>query len=267
MYKISEFSKITTLTIKALRYYDEQGILQPSCRTKNNYRMYDNNDFEKAKMIVLLRKLKFSIAEIKDVLNNCSDKVELQCYLLEKKSMIAKEIEKEKTLIKEINRYISPNKNVEVNSMNYEFQVRNIAAIKVISVRFKGSYCDIGKYIKLLYKSAKNHAAGAPMNLYYDDEYKENADIELCIPVSGLISRGDIVVKKLPQINALCTTHIGSYETINLAYKSIIDYANEKGLIMNLPSREVYRKGPGMIFKGNPEKYVTEIIIPIKQGE
>ncbi|NLI91888.1 MAG: MerR family DNA-binding transcriptional regulator, partial [Peptococcaceae bacterium] len=29
MYKISEFSKITHLTIKALRYYDEEGILKP----------------------------------------------------------------------------------------------------------------------------------------------------------------------------------------------------------------------------------------------
>ena len=26
-----------------------------------------------------------------------------------------------------------------------------------------------------------------------------------------------------------------------------------------LPSREIYLKGPGMIFRGNPKKYVTEI--------
>ena len=29
------------------------------------------------------------------------------------------------------------------------------------------------------------------------------------------------------------------------------------------PSREIYLKGPGMFFKGNPHKYVTEIQLPI----
>ena len=35
------------------------------------------------------------------------------------------------------------------------------------------------------------------------------------------------------------------------------------GYDTRLPTREVYIKGPGMIFKGNPKKYLTEIQIPI----
>jgi effector-binding domain-containing protein len=31
-----------------------------------------------------------------------------------------------------------------------------------------------------------------------------------------------------------------------------------------LPSREVYLKGPGIIFRGNPKKYLTEIQILIE---
>jgi effector-binding domain-containing protein len=34
-------------------------------------------------------------------------------------------------------------------------------------------------------------------------------------------------------------------------------------LKLSLPSREVYLKGPGMIFKGNPKNYLTEIQLPI----
>jgi effector-binding domain-containing protein len=37
----------------------------------------------------------------------------------------------------------------------------------------------------------------------------------------------------------------------------------EKGYTVVSPTREVYLKGPGMIFKGNPRKYVTEIQFPI----
>ena len=38
------------------------------------------------------------------------------------------------------------------------------------------------------------------------------------------------------------------------------------GYDTRLPTREVYIKGPGMIFKGNPKKYLTEIQIPIGVG-
>ena len=56
MYKIGEFSKITKLTVKTLRYYDEQNILNPSYRNaENDYRFYAENDFKKAELIVMLR--------------------------------------------------------------------------------------------------------------------------------------------------------------------------------------------------------------------
>lgn len=58
MYLINQFSKMTGLTKKALRYYDEQEILTPSVRdAENQYWQYDEEDLCRAKMIVLLRKL------------------------------------------------------------------------------------------------------------------------------------------------------------------------------------------------------------------
>ena len=40
-------------------------------------------------------------------------------------------------------------------------------------------------------------------------------------------------------------------------------YVKQNGYALTLPTREVYLKGPGMIFRGNPKKYVTEIQLPI----
>ena len=36
MYRISQFSKISGLTVKALRYYDQENILQPTFRNEDN---------------------------------------------------------------------------------------------------------------------------------------------------------------------------------------------------------------------------------------
>ena len=47
MYKISQFSKISGLTVKALRYYDEENILKPSFRSEENqYRYYNDKDLK-----------------------------------------------------------------------------------------------------------------------------------------------------------------------------------------------------------------------------
>ena len=273
MYKISEFSKITNLTVKALRYYDEQGILIPSARSESDYRLYDWSDYEKAQLIVLLKKLEFSISEMKDLLTNCESIDDISFYLAEKKSFINDRIRKEKMLIKEIDKNLLL-KEKEDNVLNsahrrkmYEIEIKEIPSMTVASIRFKGKYSDVGKHIGKIYQVVKDKACGAPLNLYYDKEYQEEADIELCVPVKGVISGSDgLAVKILPAMKAITTMHTGDYQKLNEAYKAVLDYAKENGLELLTPSREVYQKGPGMIFKGNPEKYVTEVIVPYQEG-
>lgn len=264
MYKISDFSKITNLTVKALRYYDEEKILTPSYRhEENSYRYYDENDFKKAELIVLFRNLDFSISEIRDVLTNCENISDLSYYLEEKKNMIERKIDEEKEIIRKIDLCI-PLKHMEEKCMDYKIEVKEFQPVTVATIRFKGKYSDVGEYFGKLYKAVKGNSSGKPFSCYYDAEFKEEADIELCVPTTKLISDTSITAKKLPAIKAICTTHIGSYETLNLAYKALFDYASSHNVKCIIPSREVYIKGPGIIFKGNPNKFVTEIILPFE---
>jgi effector-binding domain-containing protein len=46
-------------------------------------------------------------------------------------------------------------------------------------------------------------------------------------------------------------------------YAKILSEAGRRDLKISLPTREMYLKGPGMIFKGNPKNYLTEIQLPI----
>lgn len=264
MYKIGEFSKITNLTVKALRYYDEENILKPSYRNEeNSYRFYDENDFKKAGLIAFLRELEFSISEIKDVINLCDDKADLSYILEEKKELINKKINEEKALLKKINLYIKPNL-MEDDIVNYQMEVKEISAVKVAYIRYKGKYNECGKYLGKIYKVIKGDVKGKPFNCYFEGEYNEIADIETCVPTSKQVNDQVVSTKELPKIKSISTLHIGTYESINMAYKAIFDYAKEKGFNCLTPSREVYIKGPGMIFRGNPNNYITEIIIPIE---
>lgn len=66
-YKINEISKLYGIGVDSLRYYERLGILKPR-RDTNGYRLYDLKDMYKLTVIRDLRKLDFSMAQIKDFL-------------------------------------------------------------------------------------------------------------------------------------------------------------------------------------------------------
>ena len=79
MLRIGEFSKLSHLTIKALRFYEKEGILKPaSVAIGSGYRFYETSQLEKAAKIRSYRDLGLSIDEIKTVLSGRDVKVLLQ---------------------------------------------------------------------------------------------------------------------------------------------------------------------------------------------
>ncbi|MFP4698641.1 MAG: GyrI-like domain-containing protein [Eubacteriales bacterium] len=152
--------------------------------------------------------------------------------------------------------------------MNYEFEIREIEPITVATLGYKGKALDAAKYFPKVFKSIQGKACGAPMCCFKNiDEGTQTGDVEICVPIAVVPSTHGIMVKDLPRIKAVCTTHIGKYEKLRNAYKALEDYFERNGLSGGLPVREVYIKGPGMFFKGNQNKYITEVIIPIIDDE
>ena len=79
MLKISEFSKLSHLTIKALRFYEREGLLKPASVDEwNNYRFYETTQLETAAKIKSFRQLDLSIDEIKAVFAGADVKEILQ---------------------------------------------------------------------------------------------------------------------------------------------------------------------------------------------
>lgn len=264
MYQIGEFSRITCLTVKTLRYYDQEGILVPSVRSESGYRLYSSADFEKAQVISLLRELGFSVAELRDAVDRCQDPGELQAILQEKRFFLSQELREKQKLMRNIDRRLTQLEKVETTMADYKFEIKSFSALRVASLRSRIPYGQTGQQFSKLYKAVKGGGDGAPFNLYYDGEHADPADMETCIPLKDSAHPSGVTVRTVPACRALCTVHVGPYDTLNLAYKALIDYANEQNLQLQTPSREFYLRGPGMIFKGDPNKYETQIAIPLK---
>lgn len=151
--------------------------------------------------------------------------------------------------------------------MKYEVEIRDIEPIRVAFVKYKGVVSEASKVFPNVFKAIQGKVNGTLFFCYYVmDQKSKIAEMELCVPTAETPHGNGISVKEMPRIKAICVTHIGSYETINYAYEAIEHYAHENNITLQFPFREVYIKGPGMIFKGNPDKYITEILFPLKEG-
>lgn len=89
MKTVKEISELTGISIRALRYYDEIGLLVPTDRTYAGYRLYDDEALEKLKAILFLKELDIPLDTIKEVVNakNCDYGAVLKNY---RKSIVQK---------------------------------------------------------------------------------------------------------------------------------------------------------------------------------
>lgn len=267
-FSIGEFSRITSLSIKSLRLYHEKEILVPAIVDEfTGYRYYSETNIEAAKTIKILKEYDFSLAEIKEIIDECNDESEIVEQLIKKKDEIEKKIARYKNVSLSIGLIIQKEKENKMKPENeFEVEEKEEETILIAGYRMRGKYSDVGKGFGLIAKSFGRNINGKAMTLYHDCEYKEDgADFEPCFPIRKGTSGGGISVRELPGGHCVSLIHKGPYERLGESYKKIYGYINEKGLKTLIPSREIYIKGPGMIFKGNPNNYVTEIRILIEK--
>lgn len=109
-YKTGEFAKMANVSIRTIRYYDNQGLLKPSKINESGYRLYTDQDFVKLQQILSLKYLGFSLDEIFSMtINNDNSSLQqslnLQSKLIKQKiehlQLVQSSIEETNKLLKE----------------------------------------------------------------------------------------------------------------------------------------------------------------------
>jgi len=271
MFSIGEFSKITGLTVKTLRFYQEQGLLEPSwVDVGSGYRYYDASKIEKARVIVTLRDLEFPLSDITKILSTHDDTDYLQ-FLETRQREIQEALQHQRQILSMLDFIISHEREVteDMSDSTFEIEEKNVAPMLVASLRMQGRYQDCGTGFAKIGKALGRYINGKALLLCHDEEYREeDANFEVAMPVS---KRGqkklpgeDITFKELSGGRCVSLMHKGDYDQLWRSYEQLLKYASGKELKYELPTREVYHKGPGMIFKGEPKKYLTEIQLFLK---
>jgi DNA-binding transcriptional MerR regulator len=87
LYRPSDFARRTGVTVRALHYYDQVGLLRPRARSAAGYRLYGPPDFARLQQVVTLKFIGFRLREIKKLLagTNLAAALRLQTKALEQK--------------------------------------------------------------------------------------------------------------------------------------------------------------------------------------
>jgi len=265
MYSIGEFSKLTGLPVRTLRFYHDKKVLLPATvDTDTGYRFYDERNLETARVIVALRELDFSLDDVGEIIANHDDDSDILDWMERQKRELSSRLSHTQDLLQRIEGVIRTERTAREldiqDASTYQIQDQTLEPLLVGGIRIKGKYSDCGPVFGKLGRQLGRHIAGKPLCLYYDDEYREDdADFEACMPLRKEVAKEGISVRELPGGRCLSLIHRGPYQKISRSYSRLLRAIKQKGYECILPSREVYLKGPGMIFTGNPKKYLTEI--------
>lgn len=271
MLKIGDFSKLTHVSVRMLRYYDNGGLLKPSyIDPVTGYRMYSAEQVPILQKIILLRDLNFGVSEIKEILQNWDDGYLVQC-LHNKIRNIEQIIEMEQKRKEQVHLAIS---HIEAQKFDqyYNVTIKSMPSYPVISLRRKvASHFEEGQlWTELMDFVNKEHVEyekGSQNNIavYHDEEHLDSCvDIEVCLMVKQLgENKCGFTYRTLEAVDKMaCMMVYGSYENIAVAYRSFADWLDKnQPYAMGKSSRQVtiidYQD------TDNPEEYLTEIQIPL----
>lgn len=268
MYRIGQFSQMTKVTVKALRYYEEEGLIQPSfIEPATGYRYYDSALLPRVHKIVSLKQSGFSIAQIRMILEG----KKVGELLFSQKQKLEEELRDKARELSSINYYLSLIH--EEKSLKYTVTLKALPRVIVYSKRMiVESYADYFTVIPKIGEAmeAANPALKCVDNppycfiMYHDGEFKDkNIDCEFCEAVVDFGNPvDDIVFKIIEEVpRAACVLHKGPYERLPLAYAAVFDWIEKNKFMPSGKPRESYIEG--IWNKEDPEDWITEVQVPL----
>jgi len=264
MFTIGEFSKITGLTVKTLRFYHDEQVLVPAfVDADTGYRYYSDDQVQTARAIAFLRGMDFPISELREILRQSQDTDQMLLAIGTHRENIQQKVKNLKAIVRSLDKFIAAEREALLMAQQeHEVIEKVVEPLLVAGVRMKGRYSDCGKGFSTIGRKLGRYVCGPPFLLHYDTEYRDaDADFEACMPVRQAKAVDGVSVRNLPGGRCLSLLHKGPYDKLGPAYAWILRQVKLRRYEITMPTRELYLKGPGMILRGNPSNYLTEIQI------
>lgn len=292
MFKIGDFSKLSRVSVSALRYYDAVGLLTPAQVDRwTGYRYYSITQLPRLNRILALKDLGFSIEQISSLLDGDLPPARIRDLFREKQQELAVRMVEEQEKLARVEARLRQIE-LEGRMSEYEVILKKVDEQSVAFARSKvterrlspfagavaaegdlvqeiGRHCDLMvAELNMLLKKMAIRETGPWLLLY--EQSDDNIELEMDAPLRGLPSGAVISTngeasgfRQLPPSDSVASViHRGSYETILQAYAAIGAWIEGGGYKIAGPCREIYLYHD----RANPSGHLTEVQFPVEKA-
>jgi DNA-binding transcriptional MerR regulator len=266
---IGAFSRRSRLSLKALRLYDELGVLLPArIDPDSGYRYYAAEQVERARLIGLLRRLDMPLARIRRVLDldGPAASREVAAYWAEAEASVAVK----RRLVAYLERHLEGR-----GEPMFDVTTRELPEQRVASMT---RAVHVGELVPFLMEARATlfeqlQRSGArpsgPWIAIYHGEVNEDSDgpVEVCIPFDGHVKAGDGVTARSEPAHREAFTTITlaqcQFPAILDAYGAVEAWIQERGMEIAASPREVYF-ADAQAREPEPDEPFCDIAFPIR---
>ena len=262
LYRIGLFAQMNRITVKALRFYEEQGLLLPAkIDEESGYRYYTMSQMETLHRILALKEAGFTIEDMKH-LNASGDE---RGFLLRKKKALLEKIAELTLQLSKIDGYLMAGG----NSLSAPVMVKTIPeTVCAVMRRRIDSYDALFEIMPEMGGYMEEAGCVCALPEYCFTQYLEPGFqeaqilVEVCEAVTEKkADRERLRFRTIPETRAACIYHKGSYRDFPKTYEVILRYIEENGYEICGNIRESYIDG--VWNKDSEDEWLSEIQIPV----
>ncbi|MGM9662157.1 MAG: MerR family transcriptional regulator [Oscillospiraceae bacterium] len=271
MLKIGDFSKLSRVSIRMLRHYDEIGLLPPvRVDPDSGYRYYAEEQLPVAGRITALKDMGFGLNAIGELLACYGEKGPMERSLLQKRAELLALSEQTAYRIRLLDTALERLRKDD-ETMKYDVTLKTFPPRYAATVRMTiPCYEQEGMLWSVLVSET------APLRLvpddpcycsvvFHDKEYRESdVDVEAQKTVKGRYpDTAHVRFKTLPEVTVASAVCKGSYEQMNDVMAAVAGWVRDNGYEFDGPAFNIYHVSPHET--DDASRFVTEVCYPVRK--
>lgn len=278
MFLVGEFSKLTRVTIKMLRHYDEIGLLKPAATDRRSgYRYYSVEQLPRLNRIIALKDLGFPLEDIMELIDGPALEGSKAQLFARRRIALIEARDKAAYQLRQLDGLMATQQ--PLADETYDVIVRAVPGTLMATMRQRVD--TLGPPVARMFEHLEVRAAAhrvraptSPILLFHDEDFREEAaDVEASVPVTKAFTENGITVREVGGATEMaCVIYSGAYEQTGSALAALLTWMERHARHIGGPLREVYlRFGADQVgYKLSPtsiasraDAFVTEIQIPL----
>jgi DNA-binding transcriptional MerR regulator len=261
---IGDFARATHLSVKALRLYHHEGLLEPAVVDPGSgYRRYDLAQIPVAQVIRRLRDLGMPLEDIGAIVGT-TDLAERNELIARHLHRLEQELSRTQDAIASVRDLLGP----PASPVPVAYRV--VPAMRVAAIGQEVTSAELGPWyngaLGELYATLS--AQGVPLagdagGVYRDALFTdERGKATVYLPVStGFRATGRVKELELPPADLAVIAHNGPHDNIDRAYGALADHVTRQAIAVDGPIREFYPVN--LHHTGDSARWRTEVGWPI----